>query len=85
MGRIVVSGPIAQLRWGYQIAADLTDWRFDGEFLSAAIVRSDAFRMTQSGLVFVVIRNGQADAARPVLSHGITDGRLTACLGLKRG
>jgi hypothetical protein len=83
MNTITLSGPAAELRWGYHQAASLGPWtvkQTGGTIeLKAQVVRADAFRASQHPLTFIVPRSPQP-WTWPVRSLSIADGRLTATL-----
>ena len=63
MNTFVFRGAAAELRWGYHVAASLKDWtltphdssRFS---VTAQVVSSDAYRVSQCPIVFQVHRPG---------------------------
>ncbi len=80
----VFRGEAAELRWGYHPAATLKDWILTPSATSltvtARIVSSDAYRVSQRPIVFAVPR--QAVTWRwPVLSLQIVGETMTASLG----
>jgi hypothetical protein len=83
---LTVRGASAWLRWGYAQAATLRAWTVtreaDAWTLSAAVVTTDAFRLSQQPLVFVAPHQG-GSWRWPVESLQITDGTLVARLGPK--
>lgn len=56
MQQITMRGSAAEIRWSYHRAADLGAWSIDGWHLSATVVASDPFRLSQQPLSFVVVR-----------------------------
>ncbi len=85
MNTFVFRGEAAELRWGYHPAAVLTDWTMTPQGASsltvtARVVSSDAFRVSQHPIVFTVPRQ-IADWKWPVRSLQIANGALTAELG----
>jgi hypothetical protein len=84
MNTFVFRGESAELRWGYHTAATLKDWvltptdasRFS---VTAQVVSSDAYRVSQHPIAFVVPR--QADAWKwTVESLQIAGRTMTASL-----
>ena len=73
------------MRWGYQPAATLKDWTLTPQgssslTVTAHVVSSDAFRVSQHPIVFTVPR--QAGVWRwPVVSLQIAGQTMTASLG----
>lgn len=84
MHRVVIRGPKAEVRRSYQCAATLGPWevsaRHDGGTLTAQVVSSDAFRLSQPALTFVVPRQSTA-WKWPIVSLRIAGQTLTAELG----
>ncbi len=78
-----LGGARAELQWGYHRAATLAAWALVDRSLTADVVGTDTFRITQRPLVLVVDRPGRRRPAWrwPVLSLAIADGVLTATLG----
>lgn len=61
MNTFVFRGNAAELRWGYHVAATLKDWTLTPQDASrctvtAQVVSSDAYRVTQRPIVFTVPR-----------------------------
>ena len=79
--QVHVSGMRAELRWGYHLAAALTDWSFDGTHFRATVETSDPFRLSQSPLVLVLLTDGRPDGERPITWYRVTGGVLVARLG----
>ncbi len=81
----VFRGEAAELRWGYHPAATLKDWTLtphnSSSFeVTARVVSSDAYRVSQHPIVFTVPR--QACVWKwPVVSLQIVGETLTASLG----
>jgi len=82
MNTFDIRGEAAELRWGYLPAAQLRDWTFNPSSLTvtARVVSSDAFRVSQHPIVFTVPRQ-TCVWKWPVLSLQIVDGSLSAALG----
>ena len=79
----VITGATAVVKWGYREAAVLGSWSVKGHTqgggsLTADVVSSDAFRVTQTPLTFVH-PNGRWQWL--ILDLQITDRTLTALLG----
>ena len=85
MNTFTFRGESAELRWGYQPAATLKDWTLTPQgssslTVTAQVVSSDAFRVSQHPIVFTVPR--QAGVWRwPVVSLQIAGQTMTASLG----
>ena len=73
----------AEIRWGYHLAARMTGWSFDGVHIRATVTEADPFALSQSGLQFVMLRDGRPDGQRPIAWMNITDGAFVARLGPK--
>ncbi len=78
-----MTGPSAVVKWGYRDAAVLGPWSVTGHAagggsLTATIVSSDTFRVTQAPLTFV---HPNGKWTYPILDLQITDRTLTALLG----
>jgi hypothetical protein len=77
-------GDAAELRWGYHPAATLKDWTMtpqDSSFsVTAHVVSSDAYRVSQRPIVFTVPRQTTV-WQYPVLELQIVGQTLTATLG----
>ncbi len=89
MNTFTFRGEAAELRWGYHSAAVLTDWTMTPQTASsltvtARVVSSDAFRVSQHPIVFTVHRQ-IADWKWPVKTLQIANGALTAELGPQEG
>lgn len=61
MNTFVFRGESAELRWGYHVAATVKDWELTPQdssrfTVTARVVSSDAFRVTQRPIVFTVQR-----------------------------
>lgn len=85
MNTFVFRGESAELRWGYHPAATLKDWTLTPQDASsftvtAQVVSSDAFRVSQHPIVFTVPRQS-ADWKWPILSLQIVGHTMTASLG----
>jgi hypothetical protein len=85
MNTFVFRGEAAELRWGYHPAATVKDWTITPQDASsltvtARVVSSDAFRVSQHPIVFTVPRQS-ADWTWPVKSLQIVGESLTAVLG----
>jgi len=85
MNTFVFRGAEGELRWGYHSAATLKDWELTPKDASsftvtARIVSSDAFRVSQRPIAFTVPR--QAGAWKwPVQELQVVGETLTALLG----
>lgn len=85
-GVTLLTGAVGCLERAYAVAAELerytvTFTRETGDLhLRAAVVRSDAFHLTQPSLVFVAPHQG-GEWRWPVLAVTVTEGALTARLG----
>lgn len=81
---VTARGVEAEIRWGYHSAARLRDWSLErsGDLyhLSAQIVTSEDFRLSQQPLKFIIQR--PTGAWRwPITSLQVAGGTLTAVLG----
>lgn len=85
MSSVKMHGPVAEVRWGYRVAATLTEWAMtmdaSGTALSATVTSADTFRMSQPSLTFRVIRQRGEPWDWPVESLQFAAGTLTARLG----
>ena len=70
-----LKGAAAEVRWGYHRAAELSQWEYDGTTLTATVVQSDPFAVSQQPLTFVV-----NDWKWPITTLQITGSTLTASL-----
>lgn len=79
-----VTGAEGHIAWGYHIATTLRAWslsRDEGQLtLTATVVTSDTFRLSQQPLVFVAQRQN-GSWRWPVHTLQISDGTLIARLG----
>lgn len=92
MSSIAGAGP-ARIAWGYRTAAELGAWKItisreDGTFrrtLAAELRgdRIDLHALRQSGLMFVVVREGRPPLSWPVVSINIGLSAVTGELGAK--
>lgn len=77
-------GEAAEVRWGYHRAATLESWEFqptsDGATVTAKVLSTDAFRLSQPVLTFAVPRPSGA-WLWPVRSLQIVGSTLMASLG----
>ena len=85
MNSFVFRGEAAELRWGYHPAAVVKDWTMTPQDASsvsvtAHVVSSDAYRVSQRPIVFTVPRPTSV-WRYPVLSLQIVGQTLTAVLG----
>lgn len=71
-----IRGKAAELRWGYQLAATLGSWTLKDGTLTATVLSSDTFRVSQSPLTFVV-----GSIRRPIEGLQIAGWTLTASIG----
>jgi len=83
MNELTMSGATATVKWGYRDAAVVGSWSIRGHAqgggsLTAKIISSDAFRVTQAPLTFV---HPNGKWTWPVLTMQITDHTLNAELG----
>lgn len=73
------------MKWGYHVAADLTQWEVtvqpDKSVFSATVTSSDAFRLSQPALTFVVTRQGAVPWIWPVLTLHIVGSSVSGSLG----
>jgi hypothetical protein len=82
---LVLEGPAgtSEIRWGYHCAIKVGAWTVQHGVLTARVLEIDPFRVSQGGLVFVVVRPGGAPWRYPVLELAIAGLDLTATLGAK--
>jgi len=78
--RIVIEGIGATIRLGYQKAADLGAWRVEGDWLTADVRMVDAFRITQTPLLFEIVYPDGPPTRRALADVSIAAGRLSARL-----
>jgi len=78
--RIVIEGPSASVRPGYQVAATLGRWRVEGDHFSAAVDGVDAFRITQSPLTLEIHNPDGIPTRRKLADVRIDQGQLSARL-----
>lgn len=83
MNTMTMTGMSASVKWGRRDAVIVGAWSMTGHpegggTLTASVVSSDAFRVTQAPLTFV---HPNGTWAWPVLSLQITGNTLTALLG----
>jgi hypothetical protein len=80
-----VRGNAAVIRWSYHTAASLGSWTAtkgpEGITLTASVLSSDAFKVSQQPLTFVVVRPNGVTWRWPIQSLQIDSGSLTASLG----
>lgn len=85
MNRVVINGPQGEVRWSYHRAATVGPWTLTAEpagaTLTATVVSSDAFAVSQQPLTFVVPRPSGASWTWPIVTLQIAGGSLTAELG----
>ncbi len=85
MPSITIGGKTAVLKWAYHDAAMLGTWeitaRNTGGDLTATVVSSDDFMLSQPALKFCVPRQNGPAWIWPVLSLWVADGTLHASLG----
>lgn len=89
MNTFVFRGEAAELRWGYHSAATLKDWTLTPQDASrftvtAQVVSSDAYRVSQRPIVFMVHRQA-SDWKWAVESLQITGSSFSATLGPSEG
>lgn len=75
-----IRGDAGQLRWSYHVAALLGSWTLVDHVLTAKVLTSDALRVSQRPLTFLVPRPGRP-WVWPLDSLQIADGTLTATVG----
>jgi len=78
--RIVIEGPAAVVRLGYQKAATLGRWRVEGGMFSADVVDVDGFRITQEPLVLEIPNADGIPTRRRLAAVSVSGGRLVATL-----
>jgi hypothetical protein len=78
-------GVAGVVRWSYHTAASLGTWTMaigpEGITLTASVLSSDAFKVSQQPLTFVVVRPNGVTWRWPIQSLQIDSGSLTASLG----
>lgn len=70
-----IRGKVAEIRWGYHLAARLGSWTLDGGVLSATVLDVDTFRVSQSPLTVVI-----GGISRPIDGLQIAGWTLTASI-----
>jgi len=78
--RIVIEGPSASVRLGYQVAATLGRWRVEGDWFTAAVEDVDGFRITQSPLTLEIHNPDGIPTRRRLADVRIDQGQLSARL-----
>jgi len=78
--RIVIEGPSASVRLGYQLAATLGRWRVEGDHFSAAVEEVDGFRITQSPLTLEIHNPDGIPTIRRLADVRMDQGQLSARL-----
>lgn len=82
---VTIHGPSARICWSYRPAATLGPWDLTadetGTRLTAQIVTSEPFALTQQGLTFRWRRASGKEARWPILSLQIAGGTVSAQLG----
>jgi len=83
MNELSMTGTAAVVKWGYREAAVIGSWSLTGHAggggsLTATILSSDAFRVTQAPLTFV---HPNGKWTWPIVNLQITDHTLNAELG----
>jgi hypothetical protein len=83
---VTIKGVSASLRWGYSQAATLRDYTVTktpgGWSVSATVVSSDAFRVSQRPLAFIV-PHADGEWQWPITTLQIEGASLNAALGPK--
>jgi hypothetical protein len=78
-------GAAGVVRWSYHTAASLGPWTMalgpEGITLTASVLSSDAFKVSQQPLTFMVVRPNGVTWRWPIQSLQIDSGSLTASLG----
>lgn len=79
-----ITGVVGSIKWAYYTAAAINNYtvtRSDAAWtLSATVVLSDAFKLSQRPLRFVA-PHAHGEWAWPILTIQLADGALTATLG----
>jgi len=52
--KISITGSVANVRWGYHLAATLRDWSVSFDVITARVEAMDAFRISQSPLTLEI-------------------------------
>jgi hypothetical protein len=77
---ITISGIGGTVRYGYQTAAELGEWKVDGGWLVAQVKVYDAFRLMQAPLTLTIPNRTGPPTVRPLADVTIIQGQLTARL-----
>lgn len=77
---ITIAGVGATVKYGYQTAAELGDWKVDGGWLFAQVKVYDAFRCGQAPLSLVIPNHVGPPTVRALADVSITQGQLSARL-----
>ncbi len=84
MSEVTVRGATGAVKWSYHEAASLSSWAVTSvegvRTLSATLIKSDAFRVSQRPLRFVATRD-DVSWAWPIQELQIQGASLTATLG----
>jgi hypothetical protein len=78
--RIQIEGVAATVRLGYQQAATLGRWKFDGDLFIAAVETVDGFRITQTPLTLEIPNADGIPTRRPMADVTVYQGQLSARL-----
>lgn len=80
---LVLKGVVGQIKWSYYVAAAINGYTVSrvGEQwkLTATVVASDAFKLSQTPLLFVALHE-RGDWRWPIVGYELTQGMLTAQL-----
>jgi hypothetical protein len=84
--RLRMDGQHAQIRWGYQVAADVGRFLIEWGIVRAQLTTANPFRLTQSPLYFVIDNSsaGRPDFDRLITNVVVSGQTLTATLGPRR-
>lgn len=82
---LTVRGPVAEVRWAYYVAATVGPWTVSSASgamtMTGTLKGSDAYRLTQRPLTFVVTRPAGKDWCWPVETVQVSAETVTATLG----
>jgi hypothetical protein len=78
--RIIIEGPAATVRLGYQHAATLGRWTVDRDVFTAAVQHVDGFRITQTPLTLEIPNPDGVPTRRRLADVTVHQGHLSARL-----
>lgn len=78
-----IAGEGGAILWGWKRAATLGAWSYDNGWLSAAIVESNSFALSQTPLTWVIPNGEKPPTRRQLELVSVAGGRLNAQVGKK--